>query len=426
MALRTRPAAGADRRTDSAAAPGALAAWALLEFALTAWAAVVVVIHFPLWLARTTAAPDARLALATAAATLLLLAVGPVAGALSDRSSRRPFVVAAVLVTAVATAAIGPTGLLASTVAFVVASAAQGLGILMLDALLPALAPAGRLGRTSGLGIVAAFVGSLLGTALSLVAIVRLGLPQEASFAVAVGILLLLGLPAAFRLPARTGEPAALSTASLSGGFARVRRSPQLTRMLAVHLCAFEAGGTLVRFIALYAVTEIGLSATEAQAAVLLGIVGGLAGGALAGLAADRHGGKPALAAALWGWVLVTALTAAVPLLALPAWAFWAAVFAAGAALAATQASDRALLLRLAPPEAVGEVVGVFAAVGRAALLIGPLLWGLVVDGLGWGRPAAVLSLGAACLLALALLRPLPDPDAAPQASAPLGAADAA
>ena len=124
--------------------------------------------------------------------------------------------------------------------------------------------------------------------------------------------------------------------------------------------------------------------------------------------------------------MLVTALTAAVPLLALPAWAFWAAVFAAGAALAATQASDRALLLRLAPPEAVGEVVGVFAAVGRAALLIGPLLWGLVVDGLGWGRPAAVLSLGAVCLLALALLRPLPDPDAAPQASAPLGAADAA
>ncbi len=426
MALRTRPTADEGRRTDSAAAPGALAAWALLEFALTAWAAIVVVVHFPLWLARNAGSPDARLALATAAATLLLLAVGPVAGALSDRSSRRPFVVAAVLVAAVATAAIGPTGLLVSTVAFVVASAAQGLGILMLDALLPALAPAGRLGRTSGLGIVAAFVGSLLGTALSLVAIVRLGLPQEASFAVAVGILLLLGLPAAFRLPTRSGEPAALSAASLSGGFARVRRSPHLTRMLAIHLCAFEAGGTMVRFVALYAVTEVGLSATEAQAVVLLGIVGGLAGGALAGLAADRHGGKAALAAALWGWVLVTLLTAAVPLLALPTWAFWATVCVAGATLAATQASDRALLLRLVPPEAVGEVVGVFAAVGRAALLIGPLLWGLVVDGLGWGRPAAMLSLGAVCLIGLALLRPLPDPDAEPRATTPPGATDPA
>ena len=47
-------------------------------------------------------------------------------------------------------------------------------------------------------------------------------------------------------------------------------------------------------------------------------------------------------------------------------------------------------MLRLAPPQHIGQFYGLYAMVGRFAAIIGPLLWALIADGLGWGRPAAV------------------------------------
>jgi hypothetical protein len=51
--------------------------------------------------------------------------------------------------------------------------------------------------------------------------------------------------------------------------------------------------------------------------------------------------------------------------------------------------------------------------VGRFAAITGPLLWSLVVDGLGLGRPAAVMTLAIWIVVAAIILRGVPN---APQA----------
>ena len=59
----------------------------------------------------------------------------------------------------------------------------------------------------------------------------------------------------------------------------------------------------------------------------------------------------------------------------------------------------------LAPPQRLGEFYGLYATVGRFAAVLGPLLWGLIVDVLGWSRHAAMISLMVVAGIALHILR---------------------
>ncbi|MEX2280038.1 MAG: MFS transporter, partial [Acidimicrobiia bacterium] len=77
-----------------------------------------------------------------------------------------------------------------------------------------------------------------------------------------------------------------------------------------------------------------------------------------------------------------------------------------GLALGATWAADRVVMIRVSPPEHLGEFYGLYATVGRFATILGPLVWALIVDGLGLGRNVAMLALAA--LVAAGWYRLLP------------------
>jgi UMF1 family MFS transporter len=66
-------------------------------------------------------------------------------------------------------------------------------------------------------------------------------------------------------------------------------------------------------------------------------------------------------------------------------------------------------MLRLTPPERVGEFYGLYGMVGRFAAITGPLLWGLIVNQLGWGRPAAILTLLIGVVISYVILRGVSD-----------------
>ncbi|MDC1039944.1 MFS transporter, partial [Acidimicrobiia bacterium] len=53
-------------------------------------------------------------------------------------------------------------------------------------------------------------------------------------------------------------------------------------------------------------------------------------------------------------------------------------------------AVDRVFMTRLSPEKHLGEFYGLYSTVGRFATILGPLLWGFVVNTLGLGRNPAM------------------------------------
>jgi len=85
-----------------------------------------------------------------------------------------------------------------------------------------------------------------------------------------------------------------------------------------------------------------------------------------------------------------------------------------GSGLGGVQVADRVLMVRLSPPERIGEFFGLYGLVGKGSQVIGQLLYGVTVllflDTLGVGAyQLAVLTLLVTMLLGAWILRPVDD-----------------
>ena len=73
-------------------------------------------------------------------------------------------------------------------------------------------------------------------------------------------------------------------------------------------------------------------------------------------------------------------------------------------------------MLRLSPPDKVGEFFGLYGIAGKFSAVTGPLLYGAIVSTLlnaGWGAAAyqvGILSFLGLMLIGMALLRGVPEP----------------
>jgi MFS-type transporter involved in bile tolerance (Atg22 family) len=101
---------------------------------------------------------------------------------------------------------------------------------------------------------------------------------------------------------------------------------------------------------------------------------------------------------AVSGWIgtmLVTATTDSTTV-------FWFLGSCVGILLGAVWTSSRALLAGLIPRETTGQFFGLYSLSGRAAAIIGPLIWGGVVMAFDPHQSAGMLLLSAAKSLGLA------------------------
>jgi UMF1 family MFS transporter len=189
----------------------------------------------------------------------------------------------------------------------------------------------------------------------------------------------------------------------------RARRYRGLGRFLVGRALYADAANTLIFMVFLYATGTLALGDQEAYAVSIVSIVTAIPAGIAWGQVVDRIGPKRSLDAVLLLWMAVFASAAAIPVLGLPPYLIYAVGAGAGIALAGLWAADRPLMARLAPPRYYGQFFGLYAMVGRFGAVIGPFMWGVISDGLGWGRPAAVMFLLVVVVLSFAILRRVDD-----------------
>jgi len=395
----------------------AVRGWVTYDFANVIFSMNIASLYFPLWVVKNAGGSDGQYGVASAASMLVVFLLAPIIGTMMDRTGRRlPVLMTSTILCCAFTVGLGYGGLWVALAVFALANATFGCGLVAYDALLPLVSTPETRGRVGGNGIAAGFGGALVGIIVGL-AILTFDASAKPAVFKATALLFLLGSIPCFlwvkepKTANRIGLRQAISETKheLRGTVARARGYPGVSRFLIGRVFYTDAANTIFAFMGVYAAKEVGFSDLQAQLVLLSGVLTGPAGAIAAGRSADRIGPKTTLDRLLLLWMAVLAACALIPLLGLPSWLFWFVTPFGGIAFGGTSATDRALLLRITPPQHTGHFVGLFNMVGRFSAILGPLVWAVEVGWLGWGRPAAVATLAGFVVVSWVLFAPIDD-----------------
>jgi UMF1 family MFS transporter len=405
--------------------PRAQASWALYDFANTIFSFAIVSGAIGLWLTddgRFGAGPGQLvLSIAVALSVGLNALVSPILGALSDRGGRRlPFLLFFTALCIVPTAVIGSSSPLVGVALFVLANFGYQAALIYYDATLKTVSRPESRGRLSGIGTAVGYVGTIVVGLL----IFLLDTPVEARFFLAAILYGLFSIPIfLFVKEERAGTGAGVTARDVVGSWSQLRRSiahagevPGLRRFLVGRFFYSDAVNTVIVVMTVVAVEAVGLTARDANL-VLLGLtVVAIVMSVVWGWLVDRIGPRLTLRIVLASWAVGLVIGAISLSLAgtTRIGVFMIAGAILGSGLGGVQVADRVFMVRLAPPERLGEFFGLYGLVGKASQVIGQLLYGAIVflllDGFHVGAyQVAVLSLLGTMIIGLWLVWPVSD-----------------
>jgi len=403
---------------------GVPVAWALYDFANTVYSYAIVSYAMGLWIVDRLGAADGQFwfGIANAASVGLNALVSPVLGAMSDRGGRRmPYLLFFTAQTIIATAAIGliPDGASALTwvglILFTVANFSYQAALIYYDATLPVVSKPASRGRVSGIGVAVGYLGTI---AIAVLILITDSGSSALTFLMAAVLFALFSVPIFLLVkePAGSGYRFRISDAVASWGqlretVAHARQVPGLPRFLIGRFFYTDPVNTVIVVMSVFATQAIGL--TQAQAnIVLLGLtVAAVAASFGWGVAVERLGPKRTLMLVLATWCLGLVIGGVV--LSLPT--FLIAGILLGSGLGGVWTSDRVFMLRLSPPERIGEFFGLYGLAGKFSAVTGPILYGTIVSVLlnaGWGKGAyqvGILSFLILMVIGILFLRGVPD-----------------
>lgn len=428
-----------------AAGGAALRSWYLYDVAISVIDALMITFVFTTYLTSGAfGSPEHTsqvLSRGTVLAAVVIALLAPLIGWLSDRTGRRAVAIAVLTGISVACTAacvlVRPEEqlLLLGVGLLSAANAAKELAVVDYYAVLPRLAPREAIGRVSGRGWAAGYIGSILATAFVLFGFVTpgfLGLPAAEALNVRAVALFCAVWCAVFAVPLvlalhraesrqRAADRAAGSTRADAA--ARPARTGPLTpyrEVLRLVAVLWRDDRRSLHFLAASAVFRDGLSAVFTFGGVIAAgtfgfslsevIVFAIAGNLVAGLGAllggqldDRFGPKPVIVGAL-----LLVVVAGAPLIVLePQAAFWTCGLLLCLAVGPAQASSRSYLGRLSTDGTEGSLYGLYATTGRAVSFLAPLLFGLAIGLLGEQR-FGILGILVVIVLGLVLMLGLP------------------
>ena len=391
-----------------------LRAWAMYDWANSAFQSTVITAVFPAFFSSYAAAgmpateATSRFAWATTFAVAVTAILGPFLGAIADyRALKKRMLAAFMVVGVIATllmATITEGGWEYAALLFVIANIAVASSFVFYDSLLPHIASAEEMDRVSTAAYAVGFFGGGVLLALNLAWILSpatfgLAGPVAAiklSF-VSVGIWwLVFSIPLLRRVP----EPRAVLEADETGtenavrvALTRVRETfhelrgyRQAFLMLVAFLLYSDGIQTIIRMASIYG-QEVGIDRNSQIAAFVMVQFVGVPFAFLFGALAGRIGAKTAIFIALVVYTGISTLGYYMT----TAWHFFALAFLVAMVQGGSQALSRSLFARMIPRHKSSEFFGFFSVFEKFAGIFGPALFALSVEMFGSSR-SAVLS----------------------------------
>jgi len=400
------------------------ASWALYDFANTIFSFAIVSGAIGLYLVNDNQFGErdgnALLSIAVVISVGINALVSPILGAFSDRGGgRMPFLLFFTALCIVATFFIADLPPVAGLILFIVANFAYQAALIYYDATLKTVGYPATRGKLSGLGTGIGYCGTVFVGLL----IFFLEIPVVDRFRVSALLFALFAVPIFLyvREPRVSGQPR-VTAAEVRDAFGQLKRSiaharqvPGLGRFLVGRFFYSDAVNTVIVVMSVVVVKTMGLTEANANLVLLLLTVVAIAMSFVWGWLCDRQGPKKTLVWVLVSWAVGLVLGGVAigfgPSGIVP---FLVAGAILGSGLGGVQVADRVLMVRLSPPDRIGEFFGIYGLVGKGSQVVGQLLYGLILflllDGLGNGAyQVAVLSLLVTMLIGLWLVWPVRD-----------------
>jgi UMF1 family MFS transporter len=386
-----------------------LRAWAMYDWANSAYQTTIIAAVFPIYFRRVLAADlteaDAlsRFAWASTIAILIVAVVAPLLGAIADHAAIKKRLLAIFAGIGISTcfAMFWLTeGEWAMALAlFVIGNVGVAGSIVFYESLLPHLVRPGELDRVSTAGYAIGYLGGGVMLAINLLMIqqpalfgladagigTRLALASVGVWWLVFSIPLFMRVPepASLAGPERERASLALGMRHLTATFRELRRYRQALLFLGAFFIYNDGIQTMIKMAAIYGDT-IGLDSGAMITALLLTQFIGVPAAFGFGALADRVGAKPAVYFGLGVYTLIAALGYYMT----TATHFFALAILVGLVQGGTQALSRSLFASMIPRQKSSEFFAFFGVFERYAGVLGPAVFATVVSLSGQGRIA--------------------------------------
>ena len=376
-----------------------LFSWLLFDLANTVYAFIIPGLYFSVWLVSEKGWTDQQLGLATSTAMVIVAILGPWIGRKSDSSQgKKRILLLMTLICIISTFLLGTFSVETSVLLFIFSLIGFNLGSVVYDALLVSVSNEENRGKISGLGVAFGYTGSLIGFGVATL-LQNMGYSYIEIFKSVAILFLLFSLPAFFFIEEKITTDKKIkinilnSLSIVINSWKHSRQYKGLTRFLIGRFFYADAINTLISgLLAVYLVEEVGLTPADSQSILALAIVVSIIGGYIFGKAADLYGPRKLILISITCWMISLSL-AIIATEFNQLWLIYVTGVLGGFNIGGIFAVDRVFMTRLSPEKHLGEFYGLYSTVGRFATILGPILWGLIVNSLGLGRNVAMGSL---------------------------------
>ena len=379
--------------------PRSLYSWLLFDLANTVYAFVIPGLYFSVWLVSEKGWTDQQLGFATSTAMIIIAVLGPWLGKKSDSSSgKKKLLLAMTILCIISTFLLGTFSVPTSVILFILSLIGFNLGSVVYDALLISVSNKENRGKISGLGVAFGYIGSLIGFGVATL-LQNFGYSYIEIFRSVAILFLIFSLPAFIFIEEKKENLVDSKVNFLSAltiVFKSWKHSMQykgLTRFLVGRFFYADAINTLISgLLAVYLVEEAGFTTADSQNILALAIIVSIFGGYIFGRASDKYGPRKLILISIFCWI-VSLTFAIIATTYNQTWLIYVTGILGGFNIGGIFAVDRVFMTRLSPEKHLGEFYGLYSTIGRFATILGPLLWGLIVNTLNLGRNIAMGSL---------------------------------
>jgi UMF1 family MFS transporter len=388
-------------------------AWALYDFANSAFAAVILATIYAAYYAisvvgNDTGAGDLWWGRVISLSMAIVAVSAPFLGGIADRAGvRRPLFIGFTALSIAATAlmaTVEPGMVLWGFILGVLGNVGFEGALIYYNAYLLEIAPRAMQGRVSAWGFSLGYAGSIVALLVALPLVRAKAL--DWAFLSTAALFGVFSLPAFFFLPAARAVETTFLQASREGGtellatIRKIVRYRELRRFLGAYFVYEDGVNTVVAFSAIFAAQTLGFPLDRLIVLYIVVQVSALAGALGWSWPTDRLGPKRVVMITLCQWTLVVIAAYFVRTQG----QFYVLAVVAGTGLGAVQAASRTFLATLIPKGMEAEMFGFYALCGKSAAIMGPLVFGGISHAAGGNQRVGILAIGAFFLFGLILL----------------------